>query len=76
MFGDRDDEPTVAYCAGMAEGILYCIRKNRLYYYLSEENRDTMYYVSGLSQNTPLEDVCHELLRQYTVQKVTRRLSR
>lgn len=74
MFGERDDEPTVAYFAGMAEIVLDCIREGRSYS-IHEENRDAMYYISGLSQSTPLENVCRELLRQYTVQEVTRRLS-
>lgn len=75
MFGDRGDEPTVAYFAGFAETVLRCMRSGRTCF-LSAENRDAVYYVSGLSQNTPLEDVCRELLRQYTVQEVTRKLSR
>lgn len=75
MFGERGDEKTVSYYAGFAEIVLDYIRKGRSYS-LTEECRDAMYYISGLSQNTPLEDVCRELLRQYTVQEVTRRLSR
>jgi hypothetical protein len=75
LFGERGDEETVSYYADFAEAVLYCIRRDSLYC-LNEECRDAMYYVSGLSQNTPLEDVCRELLRQYTVQEVTRKLSR